>query len=130
MPNDTKSPAIPLHSHIHRFLASATWQDLNFPERIHQQLIEITKCVVNRPAASPATSLPTWQSTRKERSSSSLAHAAPRKPSLRKYSPRVSGSSSFVSISVVHSKHIGDTEKNLDRLFETAQASGAMPLID
>jgi vesicle-fusing ATPase len=130
MLNDTKSPAIPLHSYIHRIPTSATLHDINLPERIHQQLAEIATRLTrsSRPAG---TFHPDPETDTRGTTALFIGANGTGKAVAAQLLAKSLGSDLLrIDLSEVVSKYIGETEKNIDRLFKDAEATHAVLLFE
>ncbi|WP_218082118.1 ATP-binding protein [Anthocerotibacter panamensis] len=120
-----------LESLAQRIASTATWEDLVLPEAQLQTLREIVACVQQR-----TTVYETW----------GLARSSPRGLGISALFAGGSGTGKTLSaevlagelhldlyridLSTIVSKYIGETEKNLSRIFDAAEAGGAILLFD
>jgi SpoVK/Ycf46/Vps4 family AAA+-type ATPase len=130
MLNDTKSPAIPLHSHIHRIPTSATLHAINLPERIHQQLAEIATRL-SRSSRHPGNFPPDPETDTRGTTALFIGATGTGKAVAAQLLAKSLGSDLLrVDLVAVSSKYIGETEKNMDRVFKEAVANNAVLLFD
>jgi SpoVK/Ycf46/Vps4 family AAA+-type ATPase len=130
MLNDTKSPAIPLHSHIHRIPTSATLHDINLPERIHQQLAEIT-ARLSRSSRHPENFPPDPEADTRGTTALFIGATGTGKAVAAQLLAKSLGSDLLrIDLAAVNSTYVGETEKNMDRVFTDAEATHAVLLFD
>ncbi len=129
MPNDTKSPAVPLHSYIHRIPTSATLHDINLPERIHEQLAEITTRLGR--SSRPGNSSPDLETDTSGTTALFIGATGTGKAIAAQLLAKSLGVDLMrIDLAEMVSKYIGETEKNIDRVFKDAGATHAVLLLD
>jgi DNA polymerase III delta prime subunit len=120
----------PLDSLIHRMPTTATWEDLVLPEPTQRALHEIAQCVHQTRLPSDG-ALSQLQAGTKGTLALFAGPTGTGKTMAAQVLARYLAMELWrIDLSTVASKYIGETEKNLDRVFKAAEASGAVLLLE